>query len=299
MKKIMFKGIMPALITPFDENGKLIRASVKQLVDLHLSQGVDGFYICGSTGEGPALRKELRMEMAEATMEAVAGRGVVIAHTGAPNIFDAIDLTRHATDIGVDAISSLPPMYTFKYTEDELFNYYKTLVDNTDKPIIVYATNMMANMNVNNLLNRLIKIDSIIGVKFTIRDYFRMRKVKEINGGNINLINGPDETLLCGLTMGADGGIGTTYNVLAPWFVELYSAYKKGDIKKAEEMQHKIDLCVDILIKYSRNGAIKATKEVLNMMGINVGTAIYPSSPLPKHEALALKKELQTLGVEF
>jgi len=190
-------------------------------------------------------------------------------------------------------------MYTFKYTEEELIDYYKTIADNTDKPIIVYATNMMEKMDVKGILTKLLEIDKIIGVKFTIRDYFRMRKVKEINGGNINLINGPDETLLCGLTMGADGGIGTTYNVMAPWFVALYSAYIKGDIKKAEEMQHKIDLGVEILIRYSKNGAIKATKEALNLMGINVGNAVYPAAPLSRDESQSLKKELQDIGVEF
>ena len=93
---ILFTGTMPALITPFEKNGKIKKNTVKGLVDWHLSEGSKGFYICGSTGEGPALTAAMRMEMAEATMDAVAGRGVVIDHIGAPNIWDAIALTEHS-----------------------------------------------------------------------------------------------------------------------------------------------------------------------------------------------------------
>lgn len=299
MKNIMFKGTMPALITPFDENGKVIKNSVEKIIDWHLSEGSKGFYVCGSTGEGPALMPSTRMEMAEIAVDTVKGRGVVIDHIGAPNIWDAIALTEHATKIGVSAISSLAPTYSFKYSEDELYDYYKTIAEHTDLPVLVYATAAMQVADFPRLMNRLIEIPNIIGVKCTIRDYFVMRQVKEVNGGDINLINGPDETLLCGLVMGADGGIGTTYNVMPGWFAKLYDAYTAGDMATAQEYQYKINHVISALIRVGKYGAIRGTKAALNLMGYDVGKAVYPARDFSKAELDAFKKELQELGIEF
>lgn len=299
MDNILFKGTMPALITPFDKNGKILKNTVNQLVDWHLSEGSKGFYICGSTGEGPALQASTRMEMAEAALDAVKGRGVVIDHIGAPNIWDAIALTEHATKIGVSAISSLAPTYSFKYTEDELFNYYKTIADHTTLPVIVYATAAMQVANFPKLMAKLMDIPNVIGVKCTLRDYFVMRKVKEVNGGNINLINGPDETLLCGLVMGADGGIGTTYNVMPGWFARIYDAFTAGDLATAQEYQYKANHVIDALIRFGKNGAINSTKAALNLMGYDAGHAVFPGREFTKDELASFKKELQELGIEF
>jgi len=299
MSNIRFTGIMPALVTPFDAKGNIKHETVHKLIDWQLSKGVKGFYICGSTGEGPALRPETRIDMAECTMEAVAGRGVVIDHIGAPNMLDAIRLTRHATELGVDAISSLAPTYSFPYTEDELVDYYRAISDNTDKPVIVYATAAMGVSNFSGLMERLIEIPNVIGVKFTIRDYFEMRKTKEVNGGDINLINGPDETLICGLSMGADGGIGTTYNIMPEWYVKLYDAFVSGDIKTAQEYQYRCNRVTDVLIKSSANGAIKATKAALDMMGFDVGPVAAPGRAFDKDQLAKLQAELEKLGIQF
>lgn len=299
MSNIRFKGVMPALITPFDKDGHVKRDTVRALMDWHLAAGMKGFYICGSTGEGPALPAFTRMEMAEVAVENAKGRGVVIDHVGAPNIWDAIALTEHATKTGVDAISSLAPTYSFKYTEDELFEYYKTIAGHTDKPVLVYATAAMGIANFPRLMAKLIEIPNVIGVKFTIRDYFELRKTKEVNGGDINLINGPDETLLCGLVMGADGGIGTTYNLMPEWYVALYEAFVAGDIKAAQSYQYKVNHVTDALIRHSKIGAIRATKAALELKGFDAGNAVYPSHVFTAAEKDALKQELEQLGIEF
>lgn len=299
MSNIRFTGIMPALVTPFDAEGKIKKNTVRQLIDWQLQGGVKGFYICGSTGEGPALRPETRIEMAETVMDVIGGRGVVINHIGAPNMHDAIMLAKHATDAGVNAISSLAPTYSFPYTEDELVDYYKAISDATDKPVIVYATAAMGVDNFSGLMARLIEIPNVIGVKFTIRDYFEMRKTKEVNGGDVNLINGPDETLLCGLVMGADGGIGTTYNIMPEWYCKLYDAFRAGDIKTAQEYQYRCNRVTDVLIRSSKNGAIKATKAALDMMGFDVGPVAGPGRAFDKDQLAKLKADLSALGIQF
>ncbi len=296
---IRFTGTMPALITPFDENGRVRHKAVEGLIEWHLKAGSTGFYVCGSTGEGPALRASTRMEMLETVVDAVRGRGSVICHTGAPNIWDAVELTEHATRAGADAISSLAPTYSFKYTQDELVDYYKTLADHTDKAMLVYATAAIGVSSFAPLMARLLEIGPVIGVKFTIRDYFELRKTKEVNGGNINLINGPDETLICGLVMGADGGIGTTYNLMPDWYAKLYDAFQAGDIAAAQNYQFMANRVTEVLIRFSKFGAIRATKAALELKGFDVGRAVYPAGDLSKDERAALQKELEKLGIDF
>lgn len=290
---------MPALVTPFDKNCKLKRNTVKELIDWQLSEGSTGFYICGWTGEGPALSASLRMEMAEATVEAVAGRGAVINHIGAANVYEAIALTEHADKIGVDAVASLVPTYFYQLTPDELFDYYKTIADHTDKPVLVYALPSVKGFDFPTFMERLMEIPNVIGLKCTIGDDFIQHKLKEINGGNINVINGPDETLICGLTMGADGGIGSTYNVMPGWFAKLFDSFKAGDLATAQEYQYKANRVIDALLRFSKFGAIRGTKAALELKGFDVGDAIFPARPYDKEELAAYKKELSGLGIEF
>ena len=296
---ILFTGTMPALITPFTEDGKVKTNTVKRLVDWMLSEGSKGFYICGTTGEGPALTASMRMEMAEATVDAVAGRGVVIDHVGAPNIWDAIALTEHATKTGVDCIASLAPTYSFKYTADELYTYYKTIADHTDKPVLVYATLAMGIPNFPVFMEKLMEIPNVIGVKCTLRDDFVLHKIKEVNGGNINVINGPDETLICGLTMGADGGIGSTYNLMPGWFAKLYDAFAAGDLATAQQYQYKINRVIDAILRFGKFGAVRGVKAALEMKGYDVGHAVFPAPRYDKDALAAYKKELESLGIEF
>ena len=111
-----------------------------------------------------------------------------------------------------------------------------------------------------------------------------------------NIINGPDETLTCGLLMGADAGIGTTYNVMPVWFTELYSTFKAGNIAGAAQVQFKINRVIEAII---RNGTIRATKEALNLMGFDCGNAAFPTKKMPAEQLAAFKTELESYGICF
>ena len=299
MNNILFKGIMPALITPFNDNQEINMEAVFKLIDWQLACGVNGFYTCGRTGEGPALRVSTRKSMVEAAVEATKGRGVIINHIGASNILDVIELTKHSQKVGVNAISSLVPNYTANYTEDELVEYYKIIADNTDLPILVYATPTLNASDLSKLMLRLMQIPNVIGLKFTRNNYFELQQIKSLNDGNINVINGPDETLLCGLAIGADGGIGATYNLMPDWFVKLYTAFSAGDLAGAKEYQYKINQVIKILIKYSKNGSLKAVKSALEMKGFQAGYAACPAGRFHADEAIALKADLEMAGICF
>lgn len=293
----IFSGIMPAMLTPYDENQKLIRSTVKKVMDYNYAAGVTGFYVCGGAGEGPILRPSLRMEMVEAVMEANAGRGKIIAHVGAPNFLDTIELARHAEACGVDAIASLAPTYQFNYTASELEAYYKALADSVDLPVMVYCTDKIPKDAIVGLMSNLIKVENIIGLKYTLDSYDKMLTLSRLNDGNICVINGPDSTLVCGLLMGARGGIGATYSIIPELYVNIYNKFTSGDIAGAVDLQSVAIKTVATLLAYSRNASIKSMKAVLCYLGFDYGYAAFPAEHYDAAKEAALIDELKQLGV--
>ena len=125
----MLKGIAPALITPFDKDGNILTDSIKKNINMNYGHGAKGFYICGSTGEGPVLTVEKRKQVAEATVEHSNGRGIIINHVGAASPEEAILLSRHAKECCCDAVSSVVPNFYYKYNDNEIIEYYKKIAD--------------------------------------------------------------------------------------------------------------------------------------------------------------------------
>ena len=165
-----FTGIMPAMITPMREDGTFLRRAAEEVLKYELRSPIQGFYINGATGEGPVISERTRMEMAETTVETVRGRGWVINHIGAPDSMAALRLAKHAAEIGCDAVSSVLPNFYFKHDTPELLDYYKRVVDVCGLPMVVYANGLM-NQNPADFMRQVMKIDGVIGVKYTIYDY--------------------------------------------------------------------------------------------------------------------------------
>ncbi|MDD6798907.1 MAG: dihydrodipicolinate synthase family protein [Firmicutes bacterium] len=293
MKNKQFSGIMPALITPIREDGSLNRSAVEAVIDWELSHTITGFYINGATGEGPVLPEKTRRELAEIAVEKTRGRVKIINHIGAPDTLEALRLARHAGEIGCDAVSSVLPNFYFKYGAEQILDYYRRVADISGLPVVVYANGLM-NVSPVDFMRQAMEIPGVIGVKYTLYDYFDMHRICELNGGDINVFNGPDEMLICGLVMGADGGIGATYNVAPDWFCELYSAYRAGELERAREAQFKIDRMVEILRRYT---TISAIKESFRYRGIDAGNAAYPGRVYTSAESAALQNELRAAGV--
>lgn len=297
MTKKRFKGIMPALITPINEDGTIKEKTAQELIEWDLKQGVQGFYICGSTGEGPVLGEKTRRQMAEITVETVNGRGAVINHIGAPDTNSALRLARHAAECGCDAISSLVPNFYYTYTEDEVIDYYKRISDVCPLPLIVYVTSLLRSGDVVGFMERIMEeVPTAVGTKFTMLNFYQMHQITELNGGDINVINGPDEMLLCGLSMGADGGIGTTYNVMADWFVELYDRYRSGDFTGAQKVQYQINRVIAVLLKF---GCLRSVKETLCLLGFDAGGPAIPGKAIDADTSRKLALALREAGYDL
>jgi len=294
MSNKLFTGILPALITPIREDGSFLRDAAEEVIDYEFRSPIAGFYINGATGEGPVLSEKTRMEMAETAVEKTRGRGKIINHIGAPDTNSAFRLAKHAAEIGCDAVSSVLPNFYFKYTTPQILDYYKRIADISGLPVVVYANGLM-NQNPVDFMREAMKIDGVIGVKYTIFDYYDLHRITELNSGDINVLNGPDEMLICGLMMGADGGIGTTYNIMPDWFCELYDAYRAGQFEKARSVQFRINRVIEIIRRYPTS--IPAVKEIFRYRGIDAGQAAYPAKIYTAEESAALRWELREAGV--
>ncbi len=286
-------GILPALITPMNSDGSINEAAARRLIEMLLSYGADGFYILGSTGEGILMEEKRRMKMCEITVDQVAGRKPVICHTAAMNFESAIRLTKHAAAVGANAVSAIPPLF-FRYEQRELLLYYRRLAEASELPFIMYNhTAANGGLGADAVADIFNGVDNVTGVKWTVNNYCEMMRLKKLTGGKINIINGPDEMLVQGLAAGADAGIGTTYNVMLPEYIDIYNSFKSGNIEKAGSIQRRINSVTEIMKRY---GTIPAAKYMCGLMCSDVGNAMLPLRRLTAEEGRQLEAELEAAG---
>lgn len=291
----MIKGILPAFVTPLNEDNTINHEATCRLLDMQLAQGADGFYICGATGEGLVMQPEARTDMARTVVRHLAGRVPCISHIAAIDMTTTVRLAREAEAAGCDYIAAIPPIY-FAYTEDDIFNYYKTIADSVHLPVMIYYHPAAGVTLSAELMTRLFSIENIKAVKWSRPDYFQLMRVKDMTHGEMNIINGPDEMLLCGLACGADGGIGTTYNFMLPRFKKLYEAFCAGRMEEARKIQYGIDRVIAELF----NGpVIPETKAIMKAMGYDVGNATYPMHCLTNEEEERLIARVRAAGLEL
>lgn len=289
---VKFRGVYSALVSCIDEQENVLENAMRRLMDWQLKSGLDGFYLCGGTGEGPVLQAKTRMKIAEIAKDAVGERCKLIAHVGAIDLTTATKLARHASDIGLDAISSVPPFF-YHYGEKEIRDYYQALSDASGLPVLMYAS-PLSGVNITwDMVDRLMEVPGMIGLKWTSYDYFTMHRIRALRGGNINVINGPDECLLCGLSMGADGGIGATYNVMPKLFRAIYDRFQAGDIAGAQAAQFKANKLIEILLKF---GVVVGIKDMLAELGYDCGYQVYPQKRFTAEERAAFHRELDAIG---
>lgn len=291
MKNFKLEGVYTALFSLYDENMNVLKNSVDSLIDYNIQKGIRGFYVGGGTGECTVLPNRTRKQMLE-TVKAHSGKFETIAHIGAGHFEDTMDLLEHANSVGVDAVSSLPPSLTAYYSADETFEYYKILAEKSNAPVLAYITPMLQ-CDIIAFVKKLMELENIIGIKLTIPDYHLFEQIKAIVGEKCNLMNGPDECMLAGLSMGADGAIGTTYNIMPKTACEIYDSFMKGDMKQALHKQNQLNRVIDFLLSYNHNFAY--WKLPLKVLGIDVGYTVKPSK-LPDSDEIenVLTKLLET-----
>ena len=290
----MFKGIIPALITPIDARGNINTVVLNKIVEDLIEGGADGFYLCGATGEGLNLTVTQHKEMTRQTIEIVAGRVPCIVHVARTVYSEMIELAKYAESVGASAISAIPPIF-FKYDEDEIFSYYETLAGSVNIPIVIYNSPAAAVAFSNSLLDRLFAIPNLTSIKWTNSNYATVMSVKSRNP-EANFINGPDEMLLQGLAAGCDAGIGTTYNFLLPEIKGIYKAFLMGNTEEAKRLQSYVARICEV---FHGRSVIMTTKFIMSKLGYDVYYPIHPMLRLTEKEELAVLDYLRRQGMKI
>lgn len=281
------KGIFPALITPMNKDYSINFGNFKKLIDFCLDSGIDGFYIGGSTGEGMLMTSEERKQVFREVKKCVGDAVPMIAHVGTVSTDEAIGMALEAKKLGYDAISAVAPFY-YGFSVDAIKQYYTDIVSAADMPMYIYNFKAGTGFGLTPQTAKEI-FDSdprFVGVKHTSNDLFALEQFKATIE-NITVFNGYDEICLGGLSMGADGAIGSTYNFMGKKFVKLYYAFKSGDMITASKLQKEANEIISVMCKY---GVLQCEKEILTQMGIDVGPCRRPFLPVDDEAKRAVSK---------
>lgn len=290
MNKEKFKGIFAALLTPFDANGKVSEKALASLINYNLKKGINGFYVNGSTAESFIMEDADRELVYRLCAKYAGGRCTLIAQVGDMSVAKAKRYAKLCEELGYDAISSVTPFY-FKYSSEQIIKYYLSLVDACGLPMFIYFIPALAGAVIDdNVFNTLLSDDRVLGVKYTSNDFFTLERLRSKFPDKI-FYNGYDEMCLSGLAMGADGAIGSTYNLMAEKYVRIWNLVKEGKWTDALAIQHRANDVISALIS---GVDVKASLKyaISELVGIDMGLCLPPQTDVPE----SFKK---SFGTEF
>ncbi|HCR0215417.1 TPA: N-acetylneuraminate lyase [Klebsiella aerogenes] len=290
------RGVMPALLTPFDAQQNIDRASLRRLVRFNIKQGVDGVYVGGSTGEAFVQSLSEREEALEIVAEEAKGKITLIAHVGCVSTVESQQLAAAAKRYGFDAVSAVTPFY-YPFSFEEHCDHYRAIIDSADGiPMVVYNIPALSGVKLTlEQINQLVTLPGVGALKQTSGDLYQMEQIRRAHP-ELVLYNGYDEIFASGLLAGADGGIGSTYNIMAWRYLGIVQALKEGDTAKAQQLQHECNKVIDLLVKV---GVFRGLKTVLHYMDVlSVPLCRKPFAPVEDKFQAELKALAQQLMQE-
>lgn len=286
------EGAFGAMYTPFKKDGTLNEGMIENLVEYGLKNGLKGFYLTGSTGEGFLLSTEERKRVYERVVKTVRGRAKVIAHVGCFSTQDACELARYAAKVGVDWISSVAPVY-FGQDWKNAFNHYKCISEATDLPFLVYSVfkDLVPERDV-----RFFDLKNVKGMKYTGYAYWTVQALADRLPKEAIFFAGADEQVLNGLALKGlfRGCIGTSQNVIPAHFAKICELVKKDRFSEAAKLQKEIVRFVELLCADDNASWHKA---MTRYVGVDCGPARAPAGvPLTAAEYRKLERAMDRLG---
>lgn len=234
-----YQGIIPAFYACYNDNGDVDAQRVELLTAYMIQKGVKGVYVGGSSGECIYQTVADRKLTLEHVMKAAEGKLTVIAHVACNNTAESRELAAHAQSLGVDAIAAIPPIY-FHLPEYAIARYWNDISDAApDTDFVIYNIPQLAGVALTMpLFREMIKNPRVAAVKNSSMPTQDIQMFKAEGGEGFTVFNGPDEQLVSGLAMGADGGIGGTYAVMPQLYLKIEELMKAGNILQAQKVQY-------------------------------------------------------------
>ena len=236
----MFKGLGTAMITPFNADGAVDYSALEKIVDGQLKGNVDALFVCGTTGEPPTMNAAEREKVIKSVIDQVNGKIPVFVGTGSNDCAHAVELSKHAQEMGADGVLAVTPYYN-KCTQDGLYLYYKAINDAIDIPIVAYNVPGRTGVNMKSeTVERLTSLKNVRGVKEASGNIAQILETsRRIRGSQINLYSGDDCIAVPIMSVGGSGLISVASNAIPSIMSEMIHAWLDGDHAKALDMQMK------------------------------------------------------------
>jgi len=290
-------GLIAAPFTAFHNDGSVNLSAIEQHVASLLANRVTGAFVCGTTGEGVSLTVAERMQVAERWQQVSNGQLNIIVHVGHASLADARALAEHAQKIGAQGVASLAPFFFKPGNVDDLVAFCaETAAAAPELPFYYYQIPSMTGVSIpaaDFLRTAAPLIPNLAGVKYTFENLMDFAECVRLEDGRYSIVFGRDEILVAGLSMGARGAIGSTYNFIAPIFHEIIAAFDKGDLATAREKQAAANAIIQIFIRY---GGLPAGKAMMKMIGLDCGPVRLPLRTLSAAREEQLRKDLEAAG---
>ena len=289
-----FEGTYVAMITPFDNKGDIDEEGFRSNINYLIDKGVNGLVGAGTTGESATITHDEHKEIIEILVDEVDGRVETIAGTGSNSTSEALNLTKFAQDVGVDAALVITPYYN-KPQQHALVNHYDT-IGKCDIPIIAYnvPSRTGVNMDVETIVE-IAKIDSIDAVKEAsgsvdkVSDIYNALLAEDLED-DFNILSGEDSLTLPIMAVGGTGVISASANIDAKRMVLMVDSILNDDYNRAFELHNEMLELIRALFIESNPVPVKTS---MNLMGLPAGDLRAPLAPMKEENLEVLKKALK------
>jgi N-acetylneuraminate lyase len=295
--KPLLPGLVAAPFTAFKANGDVAYDAISPHARMLARNGVIGAFICGTTGEGSSLTINERKEIAETWMATRPEKLSVIVHVGHLSQRESIGLAAHAQQCRATAIATIAPSFFKPASIGELVDWCAEVAAAAPKlPFYYYHMPAMTGVTLSatSFLERAHgRIPNLAGVKFTHEDLMDFSTATRVAGGKYEILFGRDEILLAGLSVGARGAVGSTYNYAAPLFHRVMRAYATGKPAAARREQARVQEFIGVI---HRHGGLSAGKAAMKLIGLDLGPTRLPLRTLTPEQEKTLRAELKAIG---
>lgn len=287
-------GVIPAMLSFFDQEENVDLSCTERMVDFMIDHGADGFYLTGSTGACFTMNAEERNSVVKTVVQKVDGRVPIIVHVGDIGTKKSIELAKYAYEAGADAISSVPPFY-WKFSKEDIYCYYKDIAESTPLPMVVYNIQLAGLMDMD-LILRLADLPQVQGLKYTARSHDEMGYLKEKLGKDFMIYSGCDEMAFSGLCAGADGIIGSFYNLFPDLYKKILKKVQESDIQGGMKLQKIADEVIFSALKYDFPSVLHG---MMQWRGLEAGYSRRPFYTYKVEELSALKEEMKKIKEKY
>jgi 4-hydroxy-tetrahydrodipicolinate synthase len=290
----MITGSIVAIVTPMHEDGSLDLPRYRALIDWHVASGTAAIVAVGTTGESPTVDVEEHATLIRVAVEHAAGRVPVIAGTGGNSTREAIELTRHAAEVGAQASLQVVPYYN-KPGQEGLYRHFRAVAEAADLPVILYNVpgRTVADLS-NDTIVRLAEVPGIVGLKDATGDMPRVSDLLSRVPASFALYSGNDDSALALMALGGHGVISVTANVAPREMAQLCAAALAGDLKSARAINNRL---LPLHFKLFVEANPIPLKWAMQRMGRIEGGIRLPMTPLEPRNHAVVEAALRQSGV--